>query len=224
MKQSINKISLFAGLPEEQLEKISDVVIQKKCQKNELLFSADEKASGFYSITKGKVKVFRSAPSGKEQIIHVFGPGDIFGEVPVFQGGSYPANAVTMTKAELYYFGRDEFRRTIAEDPDLAMNMLAMLSGRLRQLVNQVAALSLSEVPGRLASYLLLLRSSQGSDELTLELPKGQIASYLGTIQETLSRVLKKMTKEEIISVEGKKIEILDEITLQALANGDEQL
>lgn len=224
MKHNINIISLFKGLPENQLGKISEIAISQKTQKNKLLFSAGEIASGFYGVTKGKVKIFRSAISGKEQIIHIIGPGEVFGEVPVFQGGSFPANAVTMSDSELLYFDRKDFSRIIAEDPDLAMNMLALLSGRLRQLVNQVAALSLSEVPGRLAAYLLLLMSSQSSKEVQLELPKGQVAAYLGTIQETLSRVLKKMSEQNIILVNGKQITIIDEVYLQNLANGDTQL
>jgi CRP/FNR family transcriptional regulator len=224
MKQYINTIALFKGLQSTQIKKISEIAITKKARKNELLFSSGEKAEGFYGITMGKVKVYRSSPSGKEQIIHIFGPGHVFGEVPVFQGGSYPANAMAMESSELFYFGRNDFRRIIEEDPDLAMNMLAVLSKRLRLLVNQVAALSLSEVPGRLAAYLLLLKSSQQQDELQLELPKGQIAAYLGTIQETLSRVLKKMSEQEIISVNGRAITIIDEETLKNIANGNEQL
>lgn len=224
MKQYINKISLFHALPDEQIDKISGIVVGKKTLKNELLFSAGDEAEGFYGILKGKIKVYRSSPSGKEQIIHIFGPGDVFGEVPVFQGGSFPADAVSMQKSELLYFGRSDFRRIISENPDLAMNMLAVLSKRLRLLVNQVAALSLSEVPGRLAAYLLLLKSVQKNSMVQLELPKGQIAAYLGTIQETLSRVLKKMSEQEIIAVDGKSITLIDIETLENISDGTIQL
>ena len=171
-----------------------------------------------------KLKFTRESLAGKEQIIHIFGSGEIFGEVPVFQGSCYPASAVTLSKSTLLYFPRDRFGKVIREDPDLAMAMLALLSGRLRQLVNQVAALSLSEVPARLASYLLLLKSTQNSAKLELDLPKGLIASYLGTIQETLSRVFKKMSEQGLIKVERKTIEIIDEAALELIASGEEQL
>lgn len=222
--QNIGNVNLFANLSEEQLKRLESVAIPRELVKGEQIFMSGEKAKGFYSILSGKVKVFRESMSGKEQIIHIFGPGDIFGEVPVFQGSSYPASSMALAKSSLLYFSREQFEKIIREDPELAMSMLAILSGRLRQMVNHVAALSLAEVPGRLASYLLLLKSSQNSNRFDLDLPKGQIASYLGTIQETLSRIFKKMSEQELIRVEGKTIEILDEDSLELIASGEEQL
>ncbi|WP_320005845.1 Crp/Fnr family transcriptional regulator [Maridesulfovibrio sp.] len=221
---NLDKISLFAGLDSDQQRKIEQIIIPRELKKGEQIFTAGSDATGFYSIQTGKVKVYRESLSGKEQIIHIFGSGEIFGEVPVFQGTRYPASAVTLSKSTLLYFPRDRFEKVIREDPDLAMAMLALLSGRLRQLVNQVAALSLSEVPARLASYLLLLKSTQNSTKLELDLPKGLIASYLGTIQETLSRVFKKMSEQGLIKVERNTIEIIDEATLELIASGEEQL
>ncbi|WP_421902910.1 Crp/Fnr family transcriptional regulator [Maridesulfovibrio sp.] len=220
----LNKISLFAGLSVEQQEKLEQIIVPRELKKGEQIFTAGSDATGFYSVESGKVKIYRESLAGKEQIIHIFGAGEIFGEVPVFQGACYPASAVTLAKSTLLYFPRDRFEKVIREDPDLAMSMLALLSGRLRQLVNQVAALSLSEVPARLASYLLLLKSTQNSNILELDLPKGLIASYLGTIQETLSRVFKKMSEQELIKVERKTIEIIDEAALELIASGEEQL
>lgn len=222
--QDLGKINLFTGLSEEQLSNLESIAIPRNLAKGEQIFMAGEEAKGFYSIVTGKVKVYRESLSGKEQIIHVFDSGEIFGEVPVFQGSSFPASATTLAKSTLLYFSREQFERIIRDDPELAMSMLALLSGRLRQMVNHVAALSLAEVPGRLASYLLLLKSTQNSKILVLDLPKGQIASYLGTIQETLSRIFKKMNEQELIRVEGKTIEIVDEETLELIASGEEQL
>lgn len=107
----------------------------------------------------------------------------------------------------------------IKEDPDLAMKMMAMLAQKLRILVNKIDDLSLKEAPSRVASYLLLLRSSQESDTFKLDLPKGQIAFYLGTIQETLSRIFKRFTEQEIIEINGKEITIINMEELQDIAN-----
>ncbi len=222
--QNLEKINLFSGLSQEQLTHLESVAIPREFVKGEQIFMAGEEAKGFYSVVSGKVKIYRESLSGKEQIIHIFGPGEIFGEVPVFQGSSYPASAASLKKSTLLYFSREQFERIIREDPELAMSMLALLSGRLRQMVNQVAALSLAEVPGRLASYLLLLKSTQNSNVLELDLPKGQIASYLGTIQETLSRIFKKMSEQGLITVERNTIEIIDEDGLELIASGEEQL
>lgn len=220
----LGKINLFSGLSDDQLKRLESAAIARDFVKGEQIFISGEEAKGFYSIVSGKVKIYRESLSGKEQIIHIFGAGEIFGEVPVFQGSSFPASAITLSKSTLLYFSRQQFERIIREDPELAMSMLALLSGRLRQMVNQVAALSLAEVPGRLASYLLLLKSTQKSNVLELDLPKGQIASYLGTIQETLSRVFKKMSAQGLIKVDRKSIEIIDEASLELIASGEEQL
>jgi CRP/FNR family transcriptional regulator len=101
------------------------------------------------------------------------------------------------------------------------MNMMGLLSGRLRFLVRRVEELSLKEVPARLAAHLLLLFESQGREELTLDLTKGQLASYLGTIQETLSRILKRLSDQGLIAIKGRKVTLLDVEGLKALALGE---
>lgn len=222
--QDLGQINLFAGLSDEQIKKLESVAIPRELVKGEQIFISGEEAKGFYSVVSGKIKIYRESLSGKEQIIHIFDAGEIFGEVPVFQGSSYPASAITLAKSTLLYFSREQFERIIREDPELAMSMLALLSGRLRQMVNHVAALSLAEVPGRLASYLLLLKSTQKTNVLELDLPKGQIAAYLGTIQETLSRVFKKMSEQGLIKVDRKTVEIVDAPSLELIASGEEQL
>ncbi|MBI9112476.1 Crp/Fnr family transcriptional regulator [Maridesulfovibrio ferrireducens] len=221
---NLGQINLFAGLSESQLEKLDSIAIPRKLVRGEQIFLMGQEASGFYSVEDGRIKIYRESLSGKEQIIHIFGCGEIFGEVPVFQGTSYPASAVTLEDSTVLYFSRERFEKIIKEDPSLAMSMLALLSGRLRQMVNQVAALSLEEVPGRLASYLLLLKNTQKSNILELDLQKGQIAAYLGTIQETLSRIFKKMSEQGLIKVDKKTVEIIDEASLELIASGEEQL
>jgi len=216
---AVKAIAFFEGLPEEKFTKLADIAVVKKFKKGETLFLGDVAAHGFFAPIKGRVKIFRTSPAGKEQILHVFGPGEAVGEVPVFQGGTFPANGQALEKLETLFFPRDDFERIIREDPDLAMKMMAMLSQRLRILVNKIDDLSLKETPARVASYLLLLRSSQESATFKLDLPKGQIAHYLGTIQETLSRIFKRFAEDKIIEVSGKEITILDEIALQDIAD-----
>jgi len=216
--QAVKSVMFFEGLPEEKFNKLAEISIIKKFNKGEQLFEADVLANGFYAPIKGRVKIFRTSPSGKEQILHVFGPGEAFGEVPVFEGGTFPAHGQAIEKCEALFFPRREFEKMIKEDPDLAMKMMAMLAQRLRILVNKIDDLSLKEAPSRVASYLLLLRSSQESDTFKLDLPKGQIAFYLGTIQETLSRIFKKFNDQGIIEIQGKEITLLDKAELESIA------
>ena len=216
--ESIQSIRFFQGLPEDICARIADISVIQTAPKDTLLFEADAPASGFFGVISGRVKIFRTSPSGKEHILHVFGPGEVFGEVPVFQGGTFPAGAQTLEESQTAFFPRRDFTELIRNDPDMAMKMLALLSGRLRTLVNKVDDLSLKETPTRVAAYLLLLRSSQDSDTFRLDLPKGQIAFYLGTIQETLSRIFKRFSEEGTISINGSEITIHDMARLKEIA------
>lgn len=202
---------LFSGLPDEQLHTIAEIAITKSYSKGESIFFEGEPGIGFYMVTRGKVKIFKTSFDGKEQILHIFGPGEPFGEVPVFHGNPYPANAEALSECEVLFFPRTEFVGLITTQPSLALNMLAVLALRLRRFTTQVENLSLKEVPGRLASYLYyLMEEQQRQDRVVLDIPKGQLASLLGTSSETLSRIFNKMSEEGLIRVEGKTIFILD--------------
>ncbi|MGE4506314.1 MAG: Crp/Fnr family transcriptional regulator [Desulfovibrionaceae bacterium] len=221
---ALKRTDIFAGIDDSLAARLGELAVMRGMEKGEILFHSGEKAKGLFAVVSGKVRIYRSSPAGKEQIIHVFGPGRAFAEVPMFQGTDYPASAQALTRGKVLFFSRDGFCRMIERHPDLAMATLGLLAGRLRSLVSQVSALSLKEVPARLATYLLLLQSSQLTRELELDLPKGQIAAYLGTIQETLSRILKKMCEAGLIAMNGKRITILDHDRLALLAEGEEQL
>ena len=202
---------LFKGLPKEQLREISTIVIEKEYHKGSPVFFEGEAGNGFYVVARGKVKIFKISGKGKEHILHIFGPGEPFAEAPVFYGQPYPANAAAMVKSRLLFVPRSEFIRLVRETPALALNMLAVLSLRLRRFATKIEYLSLKEVPSRLASYLLYLAEEQNNmKEVYLDIPKGQLASLLGTIPETLSRIFFKMTAQGLIQVRGKTITLLD--------------
>lgn len=210
-KKLLSESILFSGLPEEEIDKIAAIAIPKTFARGESIFFEGDEGTGFYMVAEGRVKIFKMSVDGKEQILHIFGPGEPFGEVPVFHGQPFPANALALVKSSLLYFPRKEFVALVTDNPSLALNLLAMLSLRLRRFANQIESLSLKEVPGRLASYLIYLTEEQGtSTQVTLDVPKGQLASLLGTIPETLSRIFAKMTDEGLIRVEGRIIYIDD--------------
>ena len=206
---------LFGGLPEDQFEAVVRIAVEKKVEKGAFVFHEGDPGNGFYMVAEGKVKIFKMSWAGKEQILHIFGPGEPFGEVPVFHGTPFPANAEALVKGVLLFFPRDAFIKLVEDNPSLALHMLAILSLRLRRFVDQIENLSLKEVPARLAGYLLYLLQEQGADDsVELEISKGQLASLLGTIPETLSRIFARMSDEGLIAVDGKKIRILDRAAL----------
>ncbi len=209
---------LFKGIPDLQLVEIATIVVTKAVRRGETIFFEGDEGVGFYMVAEGKVKIFKTSLEGREQILHIFGPGEPFGEVPVFHGQPFPANAVALNAGKLLFFPREEFIRLVHANPSIALNMLAVLSMRLRRFATQIEHLSLKEVPGRLASHLLYLVEEQGrSDQVSLDIPKGQLASLLGTSPETLSRIFAKMSDDGIIQVQGKVITVKDLERLQEM-------
>jgi CRP/FNR family transcriptional regulator len=215
----IANISAFSGLSPGQLEEVRQIAVKRYFTKGELVFFEGDRGNGFYIVIDGLIKIFKLAPDGKEQILHIIGPGEPFGEVAVFAGRSFPANAEALADSHLLFFPRDDFVGLISRNPSLALKMLAVLSMRLRQFAVQVESLSLKEVPGRLASYLLLLADEQeGPEGAVLPISKRQLASLLGTIPETLSRIFAKMAGQGLIAVSGRNIRILNRAGLEDLS------
>ncbi len=210
-KELIQTSGLFGGLPDNELDGIVHISIEKKFGRGETIFFEGDDGTGFYMVKEGRVKIYKMSLAGKEHILHIFGPGEPFGEVPVFHGLPFPASAESLVKSTFLYFPREQFIHLVHETPSIALNMLAVLSMRLRRFATQIENLSLKEVPARLAGYLIYLSEEQGnSNVVELEISKGQLASLLGTIPETLSRIFAKMSDEGLLQVEGRKIRLLD--------------
>jgi CRP-like cAMP-binding protein len=224
--EHIAAIPLFTGLPRAHLEDLAVILVDQTFRRGQLIFSEQDEGNGFYVIISGRVKIFKLSLEGKEQILHIMGPGEPFGEVSVFAGENFPAHAQALEESRIFFFPRDTFVDLIRRNPSLALNMLGILSRRLRRFTALVEDLSLKEVPGRLAAYLLYLSERvQDSDDLTLAVSKGQLASLLGTIPETLSRILTRMTKNGLIQSDAsRRIRILDVQGLRALADGERRL
>lgn len=215
----LSSVGLFRGLPDEQIQALARIAVEKKYGRNETIFTEGQPADGFYLVAGGSVKVYKVSPEGKEHILHIFGAGHPIGEVPMFTGGRFPANALCLKASRLLFFRRAAFVELISNNPSMAMNMLGVLSMRLREFTVQIENLSLKEVPGRLATYLLLLSGEQAQpDVVQLPISKGQLASLLGTIPETLSRIFARMAEAGMITVTGRRIALHDRSTLEDLA------
>jgi CRP/FNR family transcriptional regulator len=222
MKNILNIISaipLFNGLPDDQLSAIREIAVEKQFNKGQTIFSEGDQTKGFFVVVDGRVKIYKVSSEGKEQILHIFENGQSFGEVTVFTGQQMPANAQTLAKTRLLLFPRSAFVDLISANPSLALNLLAIMSKKLRQFAVQIENLSLKEIPARLASYLIYLSEEQDAAKaVTLNVSKGQLASLLGTIPETLSRIFAKLSGQNLIRVEGPKITLLDRQGIEDLA------
>jgi CRP/FNR family transcriptional regulator, dissimilatory nitrate respiration regulator len=219
--KQLRACTLFATLAPADLKDLAGVCGARDHADGEFLFQADEEAQGFHIIVDGVVKVCRFGADGKEQVLHVLGPGDACGEVPMFQGAGYPAHAHCLGKVRTLYLPREPFIALAREKVTILLSMLGVLSMRLRHLVQLVDDLSLKEVSARLAKHLLDLSArAGGARTVELETSKSMLASRLGTIAETLSRTLTKMKRRKIVGVARTKVTILDPAALQALAAG----
>ncbi len=217
--QFIAETIFFKGLPDAHIQALLNISREKKFSKGEMIFFEGDNGEGFYINVDGMVKVFKTSPDGKEQILHIFGSGEPYGEVPVFSGKTFPASAQALSDCKALLFPRQAIVELISANPTIALNMLAVLSLRLRQFTVQVENLSLKEVPGRLAAHLLMLYFEQSQkNPILLNISKTQLASLLGTIPETLSRILAKMAGLGLVHVQGRKIKILDRAGLELLA------
>lgn len=222
---SMGQSTLFKGLSADELGQLERISEARDYDKGEMLFLEGTAGVGFYVVVQGQVKVYKMSFDGREQILHILGPGDPLGEVPVFAGTTYPANAQAMSRANLRFFPRNKLIELYRESPSLAMNMLAVLSRRLREFTVMIENLSLKEIPQRLATYLVHQQSLKPvSARVKLSVTKGVLSNILGASQETLSRVLGKMSQEGLIEVQGKEISLLDMERLKRLAEGGVRL
>jgi len=213
------KSQLFGGLSEEYIAEIEKIAVDKNYNKGDVIFYDGDEGEGFYLVVAGSVSVYKLSPEGKEQILHIVKEGDTIGAVPVFSGKSFPANARAISKSHLLFFDRKKFIQLIANKPSLTMNILALLSARLREFTIQVENLSLKEIPGRLAAYLLYLSQEQGNKDLIkLNISKVQLANLLGTRPESLSRALGNMKSKKLLEERGANIRLINRGLLEELA------
>lgn len=223
--EQIRAIPLFEGLERDQLRNIANIAQKRAYRRGEVIFLEGDQGNGFYIVNTGQVKIYKISAEGKEQILHLFGSGESFGEVSLFTGHGFPANAKANTNVTCLFIPRNGFIDIIRQDPALALNMLGVMSLRLRKFAGLIEDLSLREVPGRLSAYLLFLSNKAlDSEYLELEVSKGQLAALLGTIPETLSRILTRMTRLGLLKSEGCRVRILDKSALQKIADGETKM
>jgi CRP/FNR family transcriptional regulator len=225
LAESLKHVMLFAGLDEKGRESVSRLAVERKTPAGRIVIRNGDPADGFYVVLDGKVKVYKLSPDGRQQILHVFGPGQAFAEAAMFAGETFPAFAETLAESRLAFFPRDRFLKGLGENPALAFGLIASLARLCRQLTGLVEQISLTDVTGRLARYLTDLARRKGVDvekgaSVRLDIPKGELARQLGTVPETLSRAFARLAAADLIAVDGKVITFRKAAKLEALAGG----
>ena len=218
----LRRIDLFTALDARQLRIVIDSTRVVRLDDGERLFDHGQLARQFFHLRTGQVKLFRSSPSGGEKIIEIIRPKETFAQAVMFMepSGGYPVSAEAIEPSALLAFDSEVMRGVLRESVDTCFRVLASLSYRLRQQVDEIEKLTLHPAVSRLAGYLVEQASSEVPQPSGVHLtaPKNVIASRLGIQPETFSRVAARLMRDGLIRVQGQDVVLLDVDGLRACA------
>ena len=211
IERVLHKTPLFADLTDEETTALAARVSRKGFNRGELLFSEGDKCEGLYLVARGKIRIFKMSSSGREQILAVEGPGSSFAELPVFDGGTYPASASAQEDTEVLFISRKDFQNFCREHPEVALKVIAVVGSRLRRLVGIIEELSFTTVRQRVIALIIRLAHSSrkaSGEGVCVQLTKSHqdLASELGTVRELISRNLGRLQAEGYLDVDGRNI------------------
>ena len=211
----LRKTQLFRKLTESEMRTLCRRASKRHFSRGETLFSEGDPCHGLFVVAKGRIRIFKLAPSGREQVLAVEGSGSSFAELPVFDGGVYPASASALEETEVIFISRKDFQDYCREHPEVALKVLAVVGSRLRRLVGIIEDLSFTTVRQRLISLLLRLAQGQGTAtkqgvRVELTTTHQDLAAQMGTVRELVSRNLSRLQAEGFLDVDGRTIIVKD--------------
>jgi CRP/FNR family cyclic AMP-dependent transcriptional regulator len=211
----LKRVAIFSGLTEQEFAFLTAHVVPRKCSAGELIFGEAEPCTGLYVIESGSVRIFKSSAGGREQVLSIDGPGSSIAELPVFDGGNYPASAQAVNDCTLLFFSKKDFQALCLQHPEVALKVLRVVGARLRRLVGIIEELSFTTVRQRLVAMLVRLAKSSGQKEsgsimITLPANNNELAAQIGTVRELVSRNLSRLQSENLIQMDGRAITIAD--------------
>lgn len=218
----LEKTALLSNLSREELQMLATRTVRKLFNAGELLFSEGEPCSGLHIIALGKVRIFKTSVNGREQVLAVNVPGESVAELPVFDGGPYPASAAAVENTEIAFISRRDFHAFCVEHPEVPLKVLSVVGARLRRLVGIIEELSFTTIRQRLIATLVKLGQNDGKQtdrgiEFLLPATHQELANQLGTVRELISRNLMRLQAEGLLDVDARQIVIRDLKGLSAL-------
>jgi CRP/FNR family cyclic AMP-dependent transcriptional regulator len=216
----LRRVQIFSGLTETELQFLAERAVPRDYRKGEILFTEGDPCAGLFVVESGQVRIFKSSPNGREQVLAVEGPGSSVAELPLFDGGNYPASTAALNEAKVYFISKQDFHSLCLVHPQVPLKVLKVVGARLRKLVGIIEELSFTTVRSRLISSLVR-RAKTGKktrEGIEIELPPSnqELASEIGTVRELVSRNLSRLQAEGLINMEGKTVTIPDVQRLQA--------
>lgn len=201
----LRQIPIFSELDAGSLSRLASHCVPRSVAAGFVLFTTGEACRGLYIIESGRVRIYRISTEGREQVLHIEGAGRPVAELPLFDGGAYPASAVTMEPSRLLFLPRADFEQLYRSNPDVAQAIIRALGKRLRHLVHVTETLAFRDVAARLAMLLAGYAESAGRStpegiEVALGRTQEELALEIGAARESVSRALKQLAKRGLIS------------------------
>ena len=222
---TLGKVALFGDLTEAELEALARRVSRRPLLGGELLFAEGDPCEGFFVVESGALRIFKTSPSGREQVLTIERTGGIVAELPVFDDGPYPASCSAVVETSVLFLSKVEFRALCIEHPTVTLKVLKATGKRLRRLVALIEELSFTTVRQRLAGLLLRIADKEGvptGDGLEITIPANQeIGAHIGTVRELVSRNLSRFQSEGMIRMDGKQVVILERKRLEEELQSD---
>ncbi len=216
----LKKVALFADLSDKELAFLGEHASVKHFAPNELIFSEGDMCQGLFIVQSGAVKIFKMAPNGREQVLSLERTGNSIAELPVFDGGNYPASTIAVEDSDLLFVRKEDFRTLCLEHPEVALKVLRVVGKRLRGLVGIIEELSFTTVRQRLIAYLLRIAAgatgTKKAVEVSLPVSHQELAAELGTVRELVSRNLSRLQAEGLIKLQARSVQIPDLAALRA--------
>jgi CRP/FNR family cyclic AMP-dependent transcriptional regulator len=223
----LRQLPIFAEVDEATLSRLGERCVARSVGAGHVLFTAGDPCRGLYIIESGRVRSYRTNPEGKEQVLRVEGANRAVAELPLFDGGPYPASAITLEESRLVFLPRAEFEQLYRSHPEFAQVIIRVLGRRLRHLVRVTETLAFRDVAARLALLLVSYAEQAGREtpdgmELTLERTQEELSLEIGTARESVSRALKQLRREGLIETIGRdRLRIPDLARLRAFLSPD---
>lgn len=214
----LRRIPLFAPLAEDDLAHVAAVTVERRYERGDIVILEGDRGGALYFVLSGLIKVFKTSPEGKEQVLRLIGAGHTFNDVPALDGGPNPASAAALEPTTVYATGGVELRRLIAERPGVAQATVRVLASALRHLVTLVEDLSFRHVTARVAKILVDQETSAAGGKAPHRLTQQEMAAMAGTAREMVGRALKDLEAAGAITVQHGRITVLNLERLRLLA------
>lgn len=218
--QIIRSCGLFGGLTEGSLEKVAEIARLVRFERGQTVFREGDRCPGIYVVGEGTIRVFKSAPSGKEHVLHFAHAGMTFAEVAAIGQFDCPAHADASEDSVCVLLPRVEFRSLVERDHGFCLELMTGMSRWVHQLVGLLEDLVLRDATARVARHLIKSDTTGGRGEFTLPMRKKDLASHLNLTSETLSRTLHRLVDCGLIGTRGQRIRILAVDKLEEVARG----